>query len=201
MENDKKQVTELRNKDRRDLIKTSALTAGTALLGINATSSMAAEFERQDISGPPEHNPASEYVFSITAEISGVIRVGNTTTGQVRAIPITGGSVEGENFSGIVVPGGADWQRTRKDNVTEIEATYAIQLQGRSDEQTMVKVVNKGLIVMPDQAGGDPYFKTRIMFTAPEGEFDWMNKAVFLSRVQGHPELDNAVLIEVFRLI
>lgn len=196
---DEKSKNELIN--RRRVLKTTGLAAGAALLGSNTSEVKAAEFERQEISGPPEHNPSSEYVFSITATIAGAMTVGDTVTGQVRAIPITGGTVEGENFSGVVVPGGADWQRTRKDGVTEIEATYAIQLEGGSGNQTLVKVVNRGLIVFPQQPGNEAYFRTRIMFTAPEGEFDWMNKAVFLCRAGIHPSMENAVLIDVFRLV
>jgi len=186
---------------RREILKVAGLTAGSTLVGMAPSSLEAAAFEREAIDGPPAHNPSSEYVFSITAEISGALTVGETTTGQVRAIPITGGSVDGENFSGIVVPGGADWQQTRKDNVTEIEAIYMIQLQGESGEQTFVKVVNRGLIVPPEQPGGAAYFRTRIMFTAPQGEFAWMNEAIFLSRVGLHPDVDSAVLVEVFRLV
>jgi len=187
--------------NRRSILKTTGLAAGAALLGSSNSELKAAEFERQEINGPPEHNPTSEYVFSITATIAEAMTVGDTVTGQVRAIPITGGTVEGENFSGVVIPGGADWQRTRKDNVTEIEATYAIQLEGESGNQTLVKVVNRGLIVFPQQPGNEAYFRTRIMFTAPEGEFDWMNKAVFLCRAGRHPSVENAVLVDVYRLV
>lgn len=186
---------------RRRIIKSSGLATGIVLLGMQAESLKAAEFERQVISGPPEYNPASEYVFSITGTIAEAMTVGDTVTGQVRAIPITGGTVEGDNFSGIVIPGGADWQLTRSDGVTEIEATYAIQLKADSGEQTLVKVVNRGMIVPAEDDTAERYFRTRIMFTAPSGEFDWLNKAIFLSRVQLHPQIESAVLVEVFRLI
>lgn len=186
---------------RRQVIKAAGVAAGSALLGLAPEALMAAGIEREEISGPPSHNPSSEYVFSITARISGALTVGDTTTGQVRAIPITGGLVEGDNFDGVVIPGGADWQRTRKDGVTEIEATYAIQVKGSSGVDTLVKVVNAGIIAPPASPGEAGYFRTRIMFDAPDGDFAWMNKAVFLSRVGRHPTEDSAVLVEVFRLV
>jgi hypothetical protein len=189
------------DQNRRDMIKAAGMAAGSALLGLAPEALMAAGIERETISGPPDHNPSSEYVFSITARISGALTVGDTTTGQVRAIPITGGLVEGPDFDGVVIPGGADWQRTRKDGVTEIEATYAIQVKGPSNVDTLVKVVNAGIIAPPANLGEPGYFRTRIMFDAPAGDFAWMNQAIFLSRVGRHPTEDSAVLVEVFRLI
>jgi len=186
---------------RRDVIKATGITVGTALLGSIASGSLLAAASNgenmETTSSAPEYNPASEYVFSITATISQAMTVGETVTGQVRAIPITGGVVEGDNIRGIVIPGGADWQRTRPDGVTEIEATYAIQLGG----STLVKIVNRGIIVKPAEAGQPAYFRTRIMFEAPTGEYDWLNKSIFLCRAGLHPDIANAVLVEVFRLV
>lgn len=183
--------------DRRAAIKVTGLAMGGAILGISSNASLAAtDTERKEMTGPPDHKPSSEYAFSITATISAPMTVGQTDIGQVRAIPITGGLVEGDNITGIVVPGGADWQLTRSDGVTEIEATYAIKL----DDEIFIKVVNKGIIVPPENAGDAAYFKTRIVFEAPIGKYDWLNKSIFLSRASLHPSLQNAVLIEVFRL-
>ena len=187
---------------RRDAIEATGFVTAGALLGLGATSTLLAADSNGDPAmaqalSPPEYNPSSEYVFSITATIAGAMTVGETVTGQVRAIPITGGVVEGDNIKGVVIPGGADWQRTRNDGVTEIEATYAIELGGN----TLVKVVNRGIIARAGQASEAPYFRTRIMFTAPQGEYDWLNKSIFLCHAGLHPTVASAVLVEVFRLV
>lgn len=153
--------------------------------------------QQQLPTSPPEHSPTSEHVFNIVATIDGPMTVGETSTGTVRAIPITGGSVTGENIEGRVIPGGADWQLTRADGVTEIEATYAIEL----DEDTLVKVVNSGIIVPPTEQGEDAYFRTQIRFMAPQGNYAWLNEAIFLCRAGLHPVQEGAVLVEVFRLV
>ena len=165
-------------------------------VSIGAVSAQAAE-SPQLVTSPPEHAPTSEHVFDIVATIDGAMTVGETSTGTVRAIPITGGSVMGEGISGRVIPGGADWQLTRADGVTEIEATYAIELEG----DTLVKVVNSGIIVPPTEPGEDAYFRTQIRFMAPQGDYAWLNEAIFLCRAGLHPEQEGAVLVEVFRLV
>ena len=190
--------------ERRQLLKAGGLGLGTAVLGMTANKTEAASAPQRPPLLPgdepitePDHNPSSEYVFSISATIDKALTVGTTPKGQVRAIPITGGKVEGENIQGRVIPGGADWQLSRADGVTEIQATYAIELGGN----TIVKVVNSGIIVPPAGDNSEGYFRTRIVFDAPVGEYEWLNRAIFLCKAGLHSTLKNTVLIEVFRLV
>lgn len=146
--------------------------------------------------GPPGYNPSTQFVFTIFATIADVLTVGETATGQVRAIPITGGEVVGENIKGRVVPGGADWQRSRSDGVTELEATYAIELSDR----TIVKVVNRGIIV-PPESGTTSYFRTAIEFVAPAGKWQWLNEAIFLCTAGLVQDRPGTVQVDVFKLV
>lgn len=173
---------------RRELLQGSLLVVG----GFIVSSASAAEPLT-----PPAYNPAVEFAFSIFATIEGVLTVGQTATGQVRAIPITGGEVTGEGIAGRVIPGGADWQRTRSDGVTEIEATYAIELS----DATLVKVVNRGLIVPAVAAGSPAYFRTAIEFTAPDGPYAWLNEAIFLCSAGGAEGRPGTVQVDVYKLV
>ena len=144
----------------------------------------------------PAFNPATEYAFTITATIDAAMVMGETALGVRRAIPITGGTVDGKNIKGKIIPGGADWQRVRSDGVTELEAAYAIQL----NDDTLVQVLNRGIVVPPENGRGAPYFRTAISFQAPIGAYDWLNKSIFLCRAGLHPSMANTVMIEVYRL-
>jgi hypothetical protein len=165
--------------------------AGGFILG----STLAGEARAQELV-PPSYNPATELAFTIFATIEGVLSVGDTATGQIRAIPITGGEVVGEGIAGRVIPGGADWQRTRPDGVTEIEATYALELA----DGTLVKVVNRGLIV-PSAPGSSAYFRTAIEFTAPNGPYQWLNEAIFLCSAGGAEGRPGTVQVDVYKLV
>jgi hypothetical protein len=180
---------ELFDHTRRDVLKGGVLLAGSFVVG-NALA-------QPEVPEPPTHSPDAEFVFSIFATIDATLTVGETATGQIRAIPITGGEVVGERFSGRVVPGGADWQRTRHDGVTELEATYAIA----AADGTLIKVVNRGLLVPQGGAGGADYFRTVVSFTAPRGTHGWLNEAIFLCSAGLDPAREQTVQIDVYQLI
>lgn len=179
---------------RRNLLQGgSALALGAALLPGHA----GAQSIGEDLDGrtAPTYNPSTEYVFTIRATIAAPLDVGETARGGIRAIPITGGEVRGDTVNGRVVPGGADWQRSREDGVTELEATYAIEL----DDGTLVKVVNRGIIAPQD--AGERYFRTAVQFTAPAGPHAWLNEALFLCRAGLDPQRSDTVVVEVYKLV
>lgn len=182
---------------RRSVLMGAGVVMGGSLLATAAQAQApAASVPQVGNPSPPTVNPSTEYVFTIYATISGAMTVGPTTRGQIRAIPITGGEVEGEKIRGRVVPGGADWQRSRDDGITEIEATYAIELE----DKTLVKVVNRGLIdgqSPPDNR----YFRTAVRFEAPNGPHQWLNEALFLCKAGLHPARANTVQVDVFKLV
>lgn len=173
---------------RRALLQGSLVVVGGFIVGNAAKAA-------EEVT-PPVHNPATEFVFTIFATIEGVLAVGETASGQIRAIPITGGEVVGEAIAGRVIPGGADWQRTRSDGVTEIEATYALELA----DKTLVKVVNRGIIVPPAD-GAETYFRTAIEFAAPDGKWQWLNEAIFLCTAGLVPDRAGTVQVDVFKLV
>ena len=176
---------------RRALLQGSLVVAG----GFLVDGARAAEADAK-VPSPPTHNPSTQFAFTIFATISDAMPVGDTATGQIRAIPITGGEVTGEGIAGRVVPGGADWQRTRSDGVTELEATYAIEMSDR----TVIKVVNRGIIV-PPATGGTAYFRTAVEFTAPNGKWQWLNEAIFLCTAGLAEDRPGTVRVDVFKLI
>ncbi len=182
------------DRSRRALLQGSLAVAGGLIAGSAATAADAAE--AAEANSPPAHNPSTQFLFTIFANIDGALAVGETATGQIRAIPITGGEVVGEGIAGRVIPGGADWQRTRSDGVTEIEATYALELSDR----TLVKVINRGIIV-PPAGGGETYFRTAIEFAAPNGKWQWLNEAIFLCRAGMVPDRARTVQVDVFKLV
>ena len=94
--------------------------------------------------------------------------------GVQRIIPILGGTFQGPNIRGEVLPGGADWNLARNDGVTVVEAAYFM----RTHDNITFKIVNTG--VNPAVATpGRPRF-THPVFDAPAGAYDWLNKGMFV---------------------
>lgn len=132
--------------------------------------------------------PTLRLVLQARVSIAPAVEVGMSDQGKRRFIPITGGSFTGDDIKGEVMAGGADWQLDRPDGVREIDAHYAL----RTDDGAVIIVRNRGLSV-PDAR----YLLTVPSFQAPAGKYEWLNRRVFLGRINPVPG-GGAVIISVF---
>jgi len=141
-----------------------------------------------------DENITTRFVFEIKAKISQPIVNGPSVGGTRRAIPITGGTIKGPDINGTVIPGGADYQLTREDGVTEIEAIYMI----KTDDDVIINVVNSGLA---SATSNGRYLRAAPQFTAPTGKYDWLNKALFVSSIAVNPKEPGFVTIRVYKVL
>lgn len=148
--------------------------------------------------------PELIHVTDIFVEVDRPLEFGATPMGGRRTVPIQGGRFQGPLLSGEVVPGGADWQVTRADGVTEIVARYAL----RTDDGAMIHVVNSGYrhgppAVMQRLATGKPvspdeyYMRTSPRFETAHPDYDWLNRTLFIGRGIRYPD---RVEIQVFQV-
>jgi Protein of unknown function (DUF3237) len=130
-------------------------------------------------------------IFTIHAELAGIMNLGRTPYGERRVIDIRGGTVSGPKLNGRVLPGGADWQVVRADGATDIQARYIIE----SEAGARILVSSEGLrhgppAVMERLARGDSvdpalyYFRTVMRFETADREADWLNRILGLARGQ-----------------
>ena len=140
--------------------------------------------------------PDLKFVCQARFEVTAPVEIGRTADGIYRMIPITGGTVTGPGIAGVVLPGGADWQRVRPDGTAEIEARYLI----RTEDGATISVLNKGLRggpaeVMRRLAAGEPvnpaeyYFRTAPQFQTGDERYAWLTQRLFLGvgeRGPGH---------------
>lgn len=140
--------------------------------------------------------PSLELAFSLKVTLGAPIEQGTYLGERRRIIPITGGTVRGPRFSGIVLPGGADWQAIREsDGNTRIFAKYAIQ----HDDGAVVSVENPGVRrgpadVMQRLAAGeivDPklyYFRASPRFDVQPGPHGWLAENTFVCAGKRWPD-------------
>ena len=136
----------------------------------------------------------TEFVFEIKAQLSAAIELGQSKDGRRLAIPITGGSFEGKDIRGEVIPGGADYQLVRPDGIIEVRAVYMI----RTDDGAVINVENLGII---DVADGNRYIRTTPKFSAPIGPYDWLNRHIFLSALRVDPDQPGYVFVQVYKVL
>jgi hypothetical protein len=166
--------------------------AGIAAGGISTASAQAKS------NAPPQAEfPQLEFVYEAAVGIAPLEDVGEVNSGRQRIIPITGGSFEGPNIRGKVIPGAADWNLVRNDGVTVVSASYFL----RTEDGVYIKILNQGVNpALPP--GAPPSLRPRFTiptFEAPKGRYDWLNKSVFVGTLS--PGAPGTVRIRVFKLI
>ncbi len=130
-----------------------------------------------------------EPIFRIVAELGDIRHFGRTPYGERRVVDILGGVVAGARLNGRILPGGADWQIVREDDVTDISARYAIE----SDDGARILVTSDGLRhgppeVMTRLARGEDvaaelyYFRTLMRFETSARPLAWLNRILALAR-------------------
>lgn len=128
------------------------------------------------------NDPRLEHVVTLKVKCDGAYNVGKTSHGNRFVIPIVGGTFEGPNMKGTVIPGGADYQLQDNENGrTELEAIYSI----KTDDGVNIHIRNKGIIYNGKDANGNPqfYFYTSPKFEAPlDSKYAWLNNAIFVCR-------------------
>jgi hypothetical protein len=130
--------------------------------------------------------------------------VGGTPAGQRRVIPILGGEVRGEGWSGRIVPGGADFQAIVSPTLAQLDARYLIE----TDAGELVYVVNRALRSASAETTqklirGEPvdpasvYFRCTPSFETSAPSLAWINERMFVGTGVRRPD---EVLISVFLL-
>jgi len=148
--------------------------------------------------------PELEFAFITHVDVADIIDLGPTARGHRRIVPITGGTFEGPDVRGIVLPG-ADWQIVRPDGVLEVEASYALQ----TDDGALISIVNRGIRHAPPEVMAklnsgqvvDPalvYFRTSPRFETAASRYQWMMNTIFVGSGERRP---NQVVINFYKFV
>ncbi|MDO9411531.1 MAG: DUF3237 domain-containing protein [Pseudolabrys sp.] len=144
-------------------------------------------------------------IFTIHAELAGIMNLGQTPLGERRIIDILGGTVRGPRLNGKVLPGGADWQIIRSDGAADIQARYTIE----AESGARILVSSEGLRHGPPDVlakltrgeAVDPslyYFRTVMRFETSGADVDWLNRILAIAVGQ---RLPNAVQLDVYEVL
>ncbi len=181
--------------------KTTCIGVLTCVSLFVSVCAMAQNAPAPDNSGHPDLR--AEHVFDERVTIGELLNIGASKYGERRLIPITGGTFKGANIEGVVVPGGADWQLTRPDGDTELNARYTL----KTNDGFLIQVVNRVLLHSPKdkEAKTGSYARSVLEFEAPSNSpYDWLNHSIFLGTLtvpQPMPKDKPYVIIGVYRLL
>lgn len=130
--------------------------------------------------------------------------VGETQRGRRRLIPITGGTVRGEGWSGKVLAGGADYQLILTPRLTELDARYTLE----TDDGELIYVHNSAIRVASPEvteklARNEPvdpsliYFRCTPVFETASKSLGWINERLFVGTGVRRPD---AVEMEFYEI-
>ena len=119
----------------------------------------------------PSGTPAlqSRFLLSFDTELEPVQSVG------ARQIYIVkGGEFSGPRLKGTVLPGGGDWAQRRDAGGLKLDVRATL----KTDDDELIYVQYRGLIVPrpPDQGG--LYFRTTPYFETGSEKYSWLNKLI-----------------------
>ena len=148
--------------------------------------------------------PKLTLAMTLRVQVGPPMELGEVPRGRRRIIPILGGTFEGPNIRGKVLPGGADWQIVRADGLAELDTRYALQTeQGspiyiqnagmRHAPPDVTKKLLAGEVVDPAQV----YFKTVPAFETSAPELQWLTRAIFVGTGERYP---TEVVIRVWKV-
>jgi hypothetical protein len=150
--------------------------------------------------------PGLEFAFEVRAQVADPLVVGELPNGTRRIIDILGGTVEGPDISGKILPGGADWQMIRReDGFTDVDARYTIE----TDSGSVIYVQNIGIRHAPPEVmrrlntgetvdQSEIYFRAVPKFETGDPELEWLMRSIFVCTGERYP---NGVIIRFFRLL
>lgn len=85
--------------------------------------------------------PSLTFLMTVEVEVGEVFTVGRTDKGIRRMVPILGGTFEGPELKGEVLPYGEDFQLLRSETASELSARYLL----RTDDGELIAVQNHAI--------------------------------------------------------
>ena len=143
--------------------------------------------------------------MSLAVDVGDVVTMGPGPLGERRVVGILGGTFEGPEMRGEVLPGGADWQIVRKDGVLDLDARYALKDQAGG----IIRVVSQGYRhgspeVLEALARGehvDPsryFFRTIMRFETGAPYLESLNKTIAVATAERKAR---QVLLTAYKLL
>jgi hypothetical protein len=141
-------------------------------------------------------------LFTMRLDVGIVQKIGGQAVAQVGVI--TGGSFEGERFSGRVLDGGSDWQTIRPDGSLLLDSRLVLETAGgariamtyrgiRAGSPDVLARLANGDLVDP----GEYYFRINPLFDTADSKYEWLNRVVAIGSGHRLPEGPTYSVLEI----
>jgi hypothetical protein len=131
--------------------------------------------------------PHLELVTRVLVRLEPPRSLGQTPWGERRLVPIVGGHFDGPRLSGVVVPGGADWQVIHADGMTTVDTRYALE----THDGALLYIATRGVrwgspetlarIFRGEPVGpSEYYFRIAAQLETGAPAYTWVNQRLFV---------------------
>ncbi len=136
-------------------------------------------------------NLESEIIMQLKVQCTPLLEVGDDGRGDLRVIPIIGGTFDGK-LRGEVVSGGADWNTDLGEGLAHVFAKYLL----KTEDGEYIAIENEGKI----NFNSSGFIKTTPRFqVSSTGKYAWLNTGVYVASLDGGKE-EGQVEITIYRL-
>jgi len=137
----------------------------------------------------PLPDPSLSRIYRLEATLGEPLDLGDVAQGRRRIVPMTGGTFNGPELNGTLIPGvSADWQLVLPDGTALGDIRYTLQTNDGDLLYVQARGVRHGSAdVLARLARGedvDPSqytFRTSTQIETAAPALDWLNKGVFIS--------------------
>lgn len=152
----------------------------------------------------------SRKLFEIRVPLEPVIDIGKGPLGQLMVFIGSGGTFQGEQLHGTVLPrAGGDWARVRDDGVAAIDVRLCL----RTHDGANILMTYQGRLVAegdafayamdfakPDDPAGASryYFRTAPLFETGDARYAWLNRIVTVGIGR---TADGGVIYDVYEIL
>jgi hypothetical protein len=134
-------------------------------------------------------NPCLTRVYRLEATVGEPLDLGDVAQGRRRIVPLTGGTFNGPELNGTLLPGvSADWQIVLPDGTALADIRYTLQTDDGNLLYAQARGVRHGgADVLARLARGEDIepsqytFRTSTQIETAAPALDWLNKGVFIS--------------------
>ncbi len=145
-----------------------------------------------------------ELFFKSSLGFAPIVDIGRTPMGRRRIMAPDGGTIEGRRISGIIHPGGTDWQIERQDGTSVLDVRFTIETDSgdliyvqntgyRHGPSDVMARLSKGEEVDPDSY----YFRTVPKLETASSTYDWVNRTIFIGSGVRRPDSADLYVYEV----
>ncbi len=150
------------------------------------------------ITAPSLALPTSKLIWTAIVDVGPRSDLGPSRAGHRYIVPILGGCFRGgpdnPEFSGIVLPGGADRQLVRMDGIKELDALYEMQ----TTDGSVIIVRNR--VVVDEERKPDRYAMSVISVTVPIGAHDWLNRRLIIGTLHSLRPARQSVVVRAWEV-